>query len=161
MHFSAVGIAFLRTWEGVYRVAYPDSDGKLTIGVGHLLTPSERSSGKLRLPVGAVVRWGNGLSLLQVDALLRQDLLPVEHVVGHKTKRLTPALAQHEVDALVCLVFNIGCEAFAQSTLLKRLLAGDRAGVVVQWHRWIYDGGQIIQGLRNRRAAELVMWEGK
>ena len=74
MNVSDAGVKFIRRWEGSRSAAYHDSAGLLTVGVGHLLTRDELSSGKVE--IGAeYVKWRDGLSDEQIDLLLRQDLL--------------------------------------------------------------------------------------
>ena len=103
---------------------------------------------------GEAIRWRSGLSDDQIDQLLRQDLQPAMQAVNGE--RLT--LRQQELDALVSLVFNIGVGAFRKSTLLKRMHSGDYVDVPAQMLRWVYAGGQRVQGLINRRRAEADLW---
>lgn len=63
-------------------------------------------------------------------------------------------LTQHEFDALVSLVFNIGATNFLASTLLKLLNAGDYAGASAQFPRWDKQAGEVLNGLLARRQAE-------
>ena len=153
MNISDAGIEFIQRWEGSQVEAYRDVAGLLTIGVGHLLTRDELSSGKIMLS-GEAVKWRGGLASGQIDQLLRQDLQPAMQAVNGE--RLS--LRQQEFDALVSLVFNIGVNAFRKSTLLKRMHSGDYADVPAQMLRWVYAGGQRIQGLINRRRAEADLW---
>ena len=153
MNVSDAGVKFIRRWEGSRSAAYHDSAGLLTVGVGHLLTRDELSSGKVE--IGAeYVKWRDGLSDEQIDLLLRQDLLrPVTAVNGARLH-----LRQQEFDALVSFVFNVGVRAFNRSTLLKRLHDGNYADAPAQLLRWVYAGGKRIQGLVNRRQAEANLW---
>ena len=64
------------------------------------------------------------------------------------------ALTQPQFDALVSFVFNVGGGNFQTSTLLKELNAGHVAAVPGQLARWNTAGGQVLQGLVNRRRAE-------
>lgn len=153
MNISDAGIEFIQRWEGSQAKAYRDVAGLLTIGVGHLLTRDELSSGKIMIN-GEAIRWRSGLSDDQIDQLLRQDLQPAMQAVNGE--RLT--LRQQELDALVSLVFNIGVGAFRKSTLLKRMHSGDYVDVPAQMLRWVYAGGQRVQGLINRRRAEADLW---
>lgn len=63
-------------------------------------------------------------------------------------------LTQHEFDALVDFAFNLGCENLHQSTLLKKLNAGDHAGAAEEFEKWQYAGGVKMAGLLRRRLAE-------
>ena len=76
-------------------------------------------------------------------------------------------LEQHEFDALVDFVYNVGegsailRKGFAGSTLLKKLNLGDKAGAAQELLRWVYAGGEIDKGLVGRRQQEQDEFEGK
>lgn len=55
---------------------------------------------------------------------------------------------------LTSLAYNIGINAFAGSTLLKLLNAGDYIGAADQFPRWNKAQGKVMPGLVTRRAAE-------
>jgi lysozyme len=156
MKLSDQGLEFIKRMEGCSTTMYYDVAGLPTIGVGHLLTRSEMSSGKI-LIVGTPVKWGKGLTPAQCNELLRQDLNWAVNALGAVLVPLT----QHQFDALVSFIFNVGAGAFRGSTLLKRLNAGDYDAVPVQLMRWTKAGGKEIAGLRNRRVFEVKMWEGE
>ena len=67
---------------------------------------------------------------------------------------ITGVLTQNQFDALVSLTYNIGSGAFKNSTLLKKLNAGDYKGAANQFDVWVNAGGKRLQGLVNRRAKE-------
>lgn len=69
---------------------------------------------------------------------------------------LTPG----QFDALVLFTYNLGGGALRQSTLLKKLNAGDAPGAAAEFDRWIYSGKTVLRGLVARRAAERRMFEG-
>ena len=157
MHMSDAGLQILRELEGCESNVYEDVAGLPTIGVGHLLTRSELTSGKLWLDATATwLDYREGLSLDDIDCLLRDDLGPAEVAVS--TAVIVP-LTQSQFDSLVSFVFNVGSSAFRQSTLLKRLNMGDYADVPTQLRRWIYAGGRRVPGLVNRREQEIGLWE--
>lgn len=66
---------------------------------------------------------------------------------------LTLDLLQHEFDALVSLIYNIGFGAFKNSTLLKRIKSrsGDIKEAFLMWNK---GGGKVLPGLVKRREAE-------
>ena len=136
---------------------YRDSVGILTIGIGHRLTTSELSSGKLWIR-GTRYEYASGLTLDQVMELLNQDLFPVMQAIGLLVKG---DLRQHEYDALCCFVFNVGVGAFESSTVLKFLNEGIHDQVPTQMRRWFYAGGEVLQGLKNRREKEVKLWRGQ
>ena len=120
MQMSESGRKKLAAWEGVRCRAYRDAGGKLTIGVGHLLTRSELSSGKIRIK-GEIARYAGSLTDRQVLDLLGQDLEGAENAVN---EGVAVELSLNQFNVLVSFCFNVGAAAFKNSTLLRRLNQG-------------------------------------
>jgi len=157
MQMSPHGLELLEQWEGFKTTVYKDSAGLPTIGVGHLLTKSELSSGKITIN-GVPVKYGDGLTEQQVTDLLAQDVQPAAAAVNNNVK---VPLNQNQFDALVSFTFNVGVGAFTSSTLLKVLNQGQYDEVPTQLLRWTRAGGQVVQGLVNRRNNEIKLWNGQ
>lgn len=133
---GTMGINLIKYYEQCRLRAYLDTGGVLTIGWGH---------------TGPDVTKGMKITQVRADELLREDLLEAELAVN----QLVPfGLAEHQFDALVSLVFNIGKTAFKNSTLLRMLKLGDILGTSKQFGRWIHDNGKKLNGLIERREAE-------
>ena len=153
---SARGHSMLIELEGSRSHAYHDVAGFLTIGVGHLLTRDELSSGKMLVGLRwNWVRWRDGLSEDQIEALLVEDIRAFENTVR---RYVTSMLSQNQFDALVSFAFNVGSRAFQNSTLLRRINAGNHGDVPAQFRRWIYAGGETYDGLVARRETEIERW---
>jgi lysozyme len=157
MRMSEKGRQLLSQWEGVRARVYNDSVGLPTIGVGHLLTAQERASGAIAI-AGQPVRYANGLTPVQVQQLLEQDLARFENAVSNC---VTCELDQNQFDALVSLSFNIGPEAFRNSSLVKALNQGNYTDVPDEFRRWTNAGGVESRGLVNRRENEIKLWFGE
>lgn len=157
MQMSSHGLELLEQWEGFELEVYNDSAGLPTIGVGHLLTKSELSSGKITIN-GVPVKYSNGLTQQQVTDLLAQDVQPAAAAVNNGVK---VPLDQNQFDALVSFTFNVGTAAFAGSTLLKLLNQKQYDQVPTQLLRWTRAGGRVVQGLVNRRNNEIKLWNGQ
>ena len=67
-------------------------------------------------------------------------------------------LLNHQVDAILSFVYNIGMPRFKSSTLLKCLLDNDIDGVKKQWMRWVYVDRKYNKGLYARRKRELNLF---
>ena len=148
----------MERFEGDRLRAYRDTRGLWTIGVGHCLTKDELSSGKIR--IGSVlVPWRNGLTESQVDTLLDQDLALAEASVHCLVK---VPLTQGQHDALVSFVFNCGACAFQGSTLRQVINAGHYEQAPAQFLLWVHNHDESVNnGLKNRREAEIELWNGK
>lgn len=156
MKMSKNGIAELVKWEGIEQHVYADVAGYATVGIGHLLTRSERSSGKIHLESGTVIDIRDkAITEAEAYALLKDDLPTYEKCVDNNT---TASLTQNQFDALTMFTFNVGVGAFKSSTLRKKLNAGLYKEVPTQLRRWNRSGGRVIQGLINRREAEIELW---
>ena len=156
MEMSEQGKELLAQWEGIETEVYLDVAGLKTIGVGHLLTKDELSSGKITIG-GTAVQYADGITDGQVYDLLGQDLAGFEQTVNDK---VTVSLKQVQFDALVSFSFNVGASAFSSSTLLKKLNQGNYDEMPTQLRRWVYSGGNKVQGLVNRRENEVKLWNG-
>lgn len=140
----------------------PCPAGIYTVGWGYALFENGKP---VRAPAQAMRiwrdRWRVGFTRADADALLRS----VAQVVCDDVVRLCPvALNDHELGALVSLAYNIGvgepggAADFADSTVRRKLLAGDRKGAAEAFALWKYAGGRVLAGLVNRRAAEAALF---
>ncbi len=154
MQMSEKGKELLAEWEGVELKVYKDVAGLPTIGVGHLLTQDELTSGKILIR-GEPIRYADGLTKTQAMDLLDQDLERFEEAVNESGK---VDLKQNQFDALVSFTFNVGSNAFRNSTLLRLLNQGNYSDVPNQLRRWVHSGGQKVQGLVKRRENEIELW---
>ena len=139
MKISDKGIAFIRDHEGCVLTAYQDGGGVWTIGIGHTRG----------------VKAGQVITQSQADEFLADDISPVEACIN---KSVTVALNQNQFDALASFIFNVGENAFKNSTLLKKLNAGNYRAAADQFTRWVYDNNVFVQGLYNRRTDEKVLF---
>jgi len=165
MNISKNGIEFLKFVEGFEKFEYPDVEGNPTIGVGHLLTRSELTSGKILIAnstTSAYVKYKNGLTDNQVNDLLLMDVRWCTVAVNGYTKAM---LEQYQFDTLISFCFNVGADAYKNSTLLKLLNASDYMAVPGQLKRWnkARQGGQLVvnPGLVNRRKYEIQLWNNE
>lgn len=124
MNLSPIGEAVLIAREGRRLTAYRDSVGVLTIGIGHTA-----AAGPPRVVPGLRI------TAAECDAIFARD---VATYVAAVRKGLAVRVGQHTFDALVSVCYNIGPGAFAGSTFLKRINAGDMAGAraaVLLWRK--------------------------
>lgn len=144
MKVSQNGVDLIKRFEGLSLEAYQDIAGIWTIGYGH---------------TGADVKPNMRISEHDAENLLKQDLKPREDAV----ERLVRApLNQNEFDALVSFVYNVGANAFKNSTARKRLNKGDKLGAAdaLTWWNKATVGGVLreVTGLTRRRAAERALF---
>ncbi len=142
MSMSDSGIALVKRFEGLRLDAYPDpgTGGEpITIGIGHT----------------GGVKMGDRITEEQALTYLKSDLGKFEAAI---TDLITPNLTQGEFDALVSWCFNVGEGAVADSTLRRRLNAGENKKIVLKEElpRWVNGGSGRMLGLVRRRQAEIA-----
>ena len=151
--YLAPAESLIKKWEGCKLIAYPDpaSGGE----------PWTISYGITRVN-GAPVRQGDKISQALADELLRSEIIRVATTL-HKLIPATEHYGAKQQAALISWMFNIGEGAAATSTLRTRLLAGESAQIVIpqELPRWNKGAGREMQGLTNRRAAEVELFMGK
>ena len=135
MNISKKGIDLIKRYEGCRLKAYKCPAGVWTIGYGHTNN----------------VRPDDIITQDDAEELLKRDLKVHEDNVKRVVKI---ALTQNQFDALVSFEYNVGYGAFANSTLLKLLNAGNYNGASKQFERWVYAGDRVLEGLVKRRKAE-------
>lgn len=141
MRVTAEGLALIKTFEGLRLQAYLDSANIPTLGYG-----------TIRYPTGQRVKLGDTCTEQQAEAYLRHDLRATEDAVDAMT---TDDLSPHQFDALVSLTYNIGSHHFRHSTLRQLVNAmPDSPAIRDQFLRWVYAGGKVVRGLRERRKRE-------
>lgn len=140
--------------EGMVQNTYEDVKGLETIGIGHLLSSAEIESGAIKIEKR--IEYREGLTVAEVNDVFEHDLYRFERLISESVK---VALNQNQFDALISFSFNIGARAFKTSTLLKMLNDGGYGNVPYQLRRWKFSGGKVIDGLINRRNAEVELWE--
>ena len=146
----APALKIIREFEGCRLEAYKCPAGVWTIGWG-----------TTRL-MDAPVRSGDKISQALADELLQNE---VENLFGPGVLHLLPLAKQwkpEQVGAIVSFAYNLGLGALEDSTLRKRLLAGEEPCKVVREElpRWVHAGEAVLAGLERRRAAEVALFCG-
>jgi len=145
--------AFLKQHEGCVLRVYDDAqplvilkagiepEGTLTAGYGH---------------TGPELRPGLGVTQDLADVWLRQDLQTAAQRLAARIGPVAEELTEHQYAALLSFVFNLG--ASPGWTIWKRLRARQFDQVPLEMMRFVNAGGKKLQGLVNRRAAEVALW---
>lgn len=142
MKISDNGIALIKKFEGCKLVAYRDSVGIPTIGIGHTRG----------------VKMGMKITEQQAEDFLREDISLCEKVLNN----IKCTFTQNEYDALCSWVFNLGVGNFTKSTMYKRILSNvSKDSVTDEMVKWVYAGGRSLLGLKRRRVAEANVFIGR
>lgn len=132
------GLSLIKRFEGCRLTAYQDSVGVWTIGYGH-------TSG---------VRKGQTITQAQADEFLRQDLQKFENYVNNPSYvPITASLNENQKAALISFAFNCG-----QGNLKKLCFGRTASQIAANMPLYCKAGGKRLQGLVNRRAAEVALF---
>lgn len=167
LNISEAGVDLITSFEGF--VPYPYWDLALRNG-----KYEEWTGGRESDPVKGTVTIGYGHTNLsdrpprivpgmrmtkpEAERVLREVL---RDLYEREVKRLVKVpLYQHEFDALVSFVYNVGGGNLGKSTLLRRLNKGEYDAVPAEFMKWTKSKGRELRGLVRRRRAEAEMWRG-
>lgn len=140
MKTSERGVDFIARHEGLVLRAYRDVAGIWTIGYGHTA-----AAGGLKPKAGMTITKEQARDILMDD--LRKFEARVEKTGAFK--------AQSPFDAAVSFDFNTG--AIHRASWVKAYRAGDFALTRKGLMQWVKAGGRKVQGLVNRRKAEVAL----
>lgn len=140
------GIELIQHFESLELKSYPDDAGVWTIGWG-----TTRIN-------GVPVRPGMTCTKAQATQWMQADCRAFE---AHILRVVKVPLSQHQFDALVSFVYNVGADGFTGSTLRKRINA--RAFVeearFTDWNKATIKGVLTpMAGLTRRRKAEYHLY---
>jgi len=142
MKTSQKGIDLIKKFEGFKSAPYRCPAGVWTIGYGTTQGITQKSE---------------CVTEKQAEELLRRDLIDAEATVRDLVRA---PLAQHQFDALVSFVYNVGRGNFKKSTLLRLLNQQAFAAVPEQFLRFNWAAGVQLVGLTKRRKAEMLLFQG-
>lgn len=129
-------VTLVGTWEGMRTTAYKDIVGIWTVCYGY-------THG---------VKQGDRYTKAECEGMLVRELREFDRELQPCIKR---DLSEGERIALVSLAYNAGVGAVCKSTALRLMNQGKRREGCYALLKWSYAGGKFVQGLRNRREAEL------
>jgi lysozyme len=99
---------------------------------------------------------GDKITEQKVFECLTYDLAAAEIAVS---RLVTAEIGQHQYDALVSFMYNLGALAFGNSNLLRAVNANPASQTIEkQFMRWVYSRGKILPGLVRRRNAECWLY---
>lgn len=132
------GDDFVKHHEGEKLASYVDAAGIKTICSGH-------TKG---------VQLGDTATSRTCERLRGEDM---QEAFGALERNVKVRLNNKIGFALTSFVFNVGGGAFANSTLLRKLNAGDYMGACNEMMRWIYVNKKVLHGLVLRRRDESML----
>ncbi|MCK9596557.1 lysozyme [Candidatus Pacearchaeota archaeon] len=141
MRLSKVGLALIKSFEGLRLDAYQDTGGIWTIGYGHTDNVQPTDS----------------IDEQQAENFLLIDVAWAERAVNSGVK---VSINQNQFDALVSFTFN--CGAGSLKNILEDLNIGDYKKVSLRMKLYVKDAkGQKLTGLVRRRKEEADLFNKK
>ena len=138
---SSAGISGIALHEGFRDKAYIPVPGDVpTIGFGSTTYED-----------GSKVKLGDKITRKDAEELLGNKVSAFERQMKSCVK---VPLYQYEYDAFVSLQYNIGSQAFCNSTLVKKLNTYDYEGACNEILKWDKFKGKPLPGLTKRRQQE-------
>ena len=137
---TALAVPLVMLYEGYVPWVHRDPIGRLAACYGHddqTMTPGKR------------------FTAAECQAMLDQDLLKHADALDCIKQPMTDG----QKAAFLSFAFNVGNNAFCQSTLARKANAGDMRGACAELSRWTLAGGKEMPGLVKRRAAERKVCE--
>lgn len=146
-----LAVGFIAFREGYSETPTDLVDGYSTVGYGHLIAYRPVSAEDHR------AKWVDGqdnpgrLSRPEALKLLRKDL----RATAKEVRRLVRVPTnKRQFSMLVSFAYNCGTGALSDSTLLKKLNAGNYAAVPDELMRWVNGPAGPLPGLVKRRRRE-------
>jgi lysozyme len=141
-------LALIKEFEGLRLVAYLCTGKRWTIGYGTTVYAD-----------GTMVQEGDTCTKSDAEAFLVTD---VRHFAADVRSLVKVPVTNNQFCALVSFAYNVGsdidadkiAEGLGDSTLLKKLNAGDIKGAADEFPKWNKSGGFVTPGLVRRREAE-------
>lgn len=144
MNISTKGLNLIKQFEGCRLKAYLDSSGIATIGYGFTYYTD-----------GVHVRLSDK-PLTQEEAD-RMFILLVKPYADSVVGACSVPLNQNQLDSLTSLAYNIGVGAFKKSKLRENI--NNKLPIVESnFTEYCHAGGQVLQGLINRRKLEYKLY---
>ena len=134
-------LSLIQRFEGFSARVYGDIAGHPTVGYGHEVQPGEDFSA--------------GVTKERAAQLLMQDAAKASAAIQ---RMVHTSLNANQLSALTDLVYNIGPGAFARSSLLRDLNAGNFAAAANEFLKWDRANGVENRGLYARRNAERALF---
>lgn len=144
---SDLGVKFIEAFEGYFQYAYWDYE-HYTIGYGTTCKKDEYPA---------------GISEPFAHELLKQKLPSYESGLNSFLSKNNIYVTQNQYDALISFTYNFGANIWSQNpTIAKYLKNGIEKYTDKQiadaFGLWVKAGGQVLQGLVDRRAAEAAFF---
>jgi lysozyme len=164
MKVSEEGLKLLKHHEGFRKKPYLCAAKIWTIGYGHAMYPEQMRipstpEGMARRKAFPLRPEDNRVwSVEEIDELLVKDVVRFERAV---LRFISVPLKQHEFDALISAVYNLGPGWLQRSQVRQKINRGDKKGAMESLLKYNKGGGVVLRGLDRRRKDEVALFTRK
>jgi lysozyme len=150
-------IKLIKEFEGFRSHVYLCPANKCTIGYGYTIRNPETG----RIYTGpdemdeAERQFPSGVTEERATEMLKKYL---EDLAADVAPMVSAYLTDNQFLAILDFCYNVGIGNFRDSTLRKRINAGQFDDVPNQFRRWNKAEGKVLPGLARRREAEIALW---
>lgn len=142
---NQAGMNLIKRWEGCKLKAYKDVAGVWTVGYG--LTTA-----------AGFIEVGPDTTLTQEEADRYLEQAVNKYADGIRSA-ITAPINENQFAAFVSLAYNVGIYGVRRSSAVRRFNAGQLDKVPRAIRAWNKAGGRVVQGLVNRREAEVELFQ--
>ncbi len=106
---------------------------------------------------GVAVKQGMKITLEQAEEYLEKDYQVFYNAVCSEVENICN---DNQIASLTSFTYNVGIGAFKKSTLLRVIKENpnNKSEITKQFMRWVFAGAKRVQGLENRRKAEIELY---
>jgi lysozyme len=147
---NSIAAKLIGHFEGLRLSQYYCSSGVSSIGLG---TTRWHDGGPI--PVGATITEDQAIAFFKRDSF---------EFIGDIQRLVNVPLTARQIAVLLSFAYNCGTgeDGLGGSTLLKVInRSGSDSEVRSELRKWINSAGQPSDGLRRRRNAEVMLWQGR
>lgn len=147
MKLGQKGESLIKYYESCRLKAYQDGGGVWTIGYGNTSYEDGRK-----------VKEGDNIPQWRADELFARIAIRITFRVSDLIKGID--INQDQFDALVDFTWNLGINALAGSTLLKKIKVNTKnfGDIDSEFSKWNHDNGKTVTGLTYRRLSESLLY---
>lgn len=143
MKINQAGTDLIKSFEGLRLVAYKDSVGVITVGYG---------------ATGVGINENTVWTKNQADDRLATDLCKFESGVQRILDSIGVSIDSNQFSALVCFSYNLGLTTLSNSSIIRNIDNDNMEAAAECFLKYVYAGKQKLQGLVNRRTAEMNLF---
>lgn len=168
-----IAIKLIKLSEGCELRSYPDPASDLSKALSQRNLLRLYKAGKVELPEDLedvsgspwTCGWGEtqGVTKNTIWTQQEADERLEKRVCQFMTEAIkaTPNLAKYSAEkiaAVTSLVYNVGITNYKKYDISKQVQAGNHATVAAKFRQYVYAGGVINEGLKNRREREAALY---